>query len=163
MTAVTTFRLNHKLRSKCLVCRKSCSITYASHYGVNLQKNKPHFFCRCKANACISYYLVCTCSQAFGGARTTAREGSCLLHLPLRPRSHSPRRRHRLAGPSVRSLLPTPGQHRPWWHRSARAGASGRSPAALVFATGGLSPQNCGSKLLWIILERNVLEKKNSL
>lgn len=73
MTAVTTFRLNHKLCSKCLVCRKSCSITYVSHYRVNLQKNKACFFCRGKAKPCISCYLLCTCSPVFGSAKTKTR------------------------------------------------------------------------------------------
>lgn len=64
MTAVTTFRLNHKLCSKCLVCRKSCSITYVSHYGVNLRKSDAGSFCRCRAKPCSSCYLLCTCSPA---------------------------------------------------------------------------------------------------
>lgn len=77
-TAVTTLRLNHKLCGKCLVCRKSCSITYVSHYGVNLRKKAARSACRCKAKPGTSRYRLRTCSPARGGTRTET--GLC--HAP---------------------------------------------------------------------------------
>lgn len=59
MTAVTAFRLNHKVCSKCWVCSKPCSLTYGSHYGVNLQKTQAGFSCRCRAK---SHEFPATCS-----------------------------------------------------------------------------------------------------
>lgn len=57
MTAVTKFRLNHKPCSERLVCKKLCSTTYVSHYGIHFPKNKTHFFCRCKQNICTAIFL----------------------------------------------------------------------------------------------------------
>lgn len=88
MTAVTTYRLNHKLCSKCLVCGKSSSLTYVSHYGVDLQGNEAGSSCRCKAEPCISCALLCTCSTARGGMGAQALPSLCSVTrgaIPVSP------------------------------------------------------------------------------
>lgn len=81
MTAVTTFRLNHKLCSKCLVCRKSCSIAYVSHYGVNLQKKAADASAGAEPSRAVPAARSAPAAPrpgAHGPLQSTSRSKSCL-------------------------------------------------------------------------------------
>lgn len=98
MTAVTTVRLNHKLCSKCLVCRSPCSTAYVSHYGVNLQKNQAGSSCRCKAKPRIPASCSAPAAQpleAPGRTLTSARQLQKQFPPAHGPRTLSPQGRMR--------------------------------------------------------------------